>query len=66
MKRTFDSRVPVSVLMPIELQKVVAARAQREDLTFSQIVRRAVRKELGIRDGDDLHVSLTDRQRVSA
>lgn len=46
-KRTFKNDVPCSVLLPEPLQRVLADKAHREDLTFSQIVRRALRKEVG-------------------
>ena len=37
--------------MPTELRKRAKAKAQREDITFSQLVRRAIRRELGVREG---------------
>lgn len=37
----------MSVILPIPLQQAVCRRAASEDLTFSQIVRRALRKEMG-------------------
>jgi hypothetical protein len=42
------ARVPVSVLMPLPLQQALVDKALREDLTFSQLVRRAIRKEFGL------------------
>lgn len=42
------ARVPVSILMPLPLQEAVIEKALREDLTFSQLVRRALRKEFGL------------------
>lgn len=41
-------RVPVSILMPLPLQQALVDKALREDLTFSQLVRRAIRKEFGL------------------
>ena len=46
------SNTPVSILMPAPLQQALIERAEREDLTFSQIVRRAVRKEFGLTEAE--------------
>jgi hypothetical protein len=40
-------RVPVSILMPVPLQQALIEKAKQEDLTFSQVVRRALTKEFG-------------------
>jgi hypothetical protein len=45
-KTRFSDTVPVSILIPKPLQEMVFKRAQIEDLSFSQLVRRAIRKEL--------------------
>jgi hypothetical protein len=35
--------------MPLPLQQALVQKAIREDLTFSQLVRRAIRKEFGLK-----------------
>ena len=50
-KKTASATAPVSVILPVPLQEMLCARAAREDLTFSQIVRRALRKEFGVKEG---------------
>lgn len=47
-KTTFKSDVPVSVLMPPELQRAIADKAEREERSFSGLVRLALKKELGL------------------
>lgn len=49
-KKAANRNSPVSVILPVPLQEMLCARALREDLTFSQIVRRAIRKELGVKE----------------
>ncbi len=50
-KKVFRDNTPCSVLLPAPLQRVLAEKARREDMTFSQIVRRALRKEVGHHNG---------------
>jgi len=38
--------VPVSFRLPVEIQNLLMRKAQAEDLNFSQIVRRALRREV--------------------
>ena len=38
--------VPVSFRLPIEIQDLLVKKAKSEDLNFSQIVRRALRREV--------------------
>jgi hypothetical protein len=47
-KRKLSNETPVSFRLPAILQKLLLEKAQSEDLTFSQIIRRAVRHELGL------------------
>jgi len=51
-KKTFNDSVPVSVLMPGILQRQVAKRAKAEERSFSAVVRRAVKRELGIAEDE--------------
>lgn len=46
LKKVLSDNVPVSVLVPAALQRILLEKARREDLSFSQIVRRAIRKEM--------------------
>ena len=45
-KKKFSNRVPVSILIPVELQKAIAAKASREGRSFSAQVREAIKLEL--------------------
>lgn len=47
-KTTYRADVPVSVLMPPELQRAIADRARSEERTFSGLVRHALKKEVGL------------------
>ena len=51
-KKLFRSDIPTSVLMPAPLQRAIAERAEREDRSFSAVVRLAIKKELGISDSE--------------
>lgn len=44
--KTPKSDVPVTFRLAVEVQRTVADKARREDLNFSQFVRRALRREL--------------------
>jgi len=48
MSKRKDAReeVPISFRLPIDVQTVLVAKARKEDLNFSQLVRRALRREL--------------------
>ena len=46
-KKKFEEGVPTSVLLPVALQRAIAARADAEDRSFNAVVRRALKKELG-------------------
>jgi post-segregation antitoxin (ccd killing protein) len=37
---------PVTVRIPVRVQEILVEKARREDLNFSQLVRRALRREL--------------------
>ena len=45
-----NDRVPVSVLMPAELQLALVKKASKEERSFSALVRIAVRRELGLEE----------------
>ena len=47
-KTKFSSDVPTSVLIPEPLQRAVQKRATAEERSFSAVVRRALKKELGL------------------
>jgi hypothetical protein len=49
-KKIFKDDVPTSVILPIPLQRAIVARAVAEERSFSAIVRRALKKELGLSD----------------
>lgn len=53
-KKRFRGDVPASVLLPEPLQRAIAARAVVEERSFSAVVRRALKKELGFPIDDDL------------
>jgi hypothetical protein len=40
------SDVQVTFRLPIRVQRILANKARREDLNFSQLVRRALRREI--------------------
>ena len=40
------SDVPVTFRLPIRVQQILIDKARREDLNFSQLVRRALRREV--------------------
>jgi post-segregation antitoxin (ccd killing protein) len=44
-KKTARDDIPVSFRLPADLQKILIEKARREDLNFSQLVRRALRRE---------------------
>ena len=46
-KKKFEDGMPTSVLLPVALQRAIAARADAEDRSFTAVVRRALKKELG-------------------
>jgi hypothetical protein len=39
--------------LPEYLRQQARAKAQQEDITFSQLMRRAIRRELGVSDGKE-------------
>jgi hypothetical protein len=43
-----DSSVVTAVRLPDELRVAARSKAKRDDLTFSQLMRRALRRELGL------------------
>lgn len=45
-KKIVRDDVPVSFRLPAEIQQVLLEKARREDLNFSQLARRALRREL--------------------
>jgi hypothetical protein len=47
-KKRFHDNVPASVLIPAALQRAVETRATAEERSFSAVVRRALKKELGL------------------
>jgi hypothetical protein len=47
-KRTPKDKVPVSVLIPAGLQKVIADKAQKNGRSFSAEVHQAIKKDLKI------------------
>jgi hypothetical protein len=53
-KKKFRDDVPASVLIPAPLQRAIAARAVKEERSFSAVVRRAIKKDFGIPLDDDL------------
>lgn len=46
-KKSFRDDVPTSVILPIPLQEAIDRRATAEERSFSAVVRRALKKELG-------------------
>ncbi len=44
--KTPKSDVPVTVRLPLRVQQILLNKARREDLNFSQLVRRALRREM--------------------
>ena len=52
-KKTFSNDVPTSVLIPAALQRAVETRATTEERSFSAVVRRALKKELGLPIDDE-------------
>jgi hypothetical protein len=52
-KKNFKQDVPTSVILPIPLQRAIVARAVAEERSFSAIVRRALKKELGLPDAGE-------------
>jgi hypothetical protein len=46
-KKQFRGDVPTSVLLPTPLQQAIQKRAVLEERSFSAVVRRALKKELG-------------------
>ena len=49
-KKTYNDRVPVSVLIPAALQKAIAEKARRSGRSFSAEVRQAIKKELNFQE----------------
>lgn len=47
-KKNFDGSVPTSVLIPEALQRALVEKANKEERSFSAVVRRAIKKELGL------------------
>jgi hypothetical protein len=47
-KKVFEDNVPVSVLLPAKTQLLLAKIAAREERSFSSVIRRAVRREVGL------------------
>jgi len=45
-KRSVNSDVPVSFRLPVTVQEKLVEKARLEDLNFSQLVRRALRREV--------------------
>lgn len=45
-KKTPKEDVPVSFRLPVDVQRVLLDKARQQDLNFSQLVRRALRREL--------------------
>jgi post-segregation antitoxin (ccd killing protein) len=45
-KKVSREGVPVSFRLPLELQKALLEKARQEDLNFSQLARRALRREV--------------------
>ena len=45
-KKNINDDVPVSFRLPVEVQELLIEKAHAEDLNFSQLVRRALRREL--------------------
>ena len=45
-KKSPNEDVPVSFRLPATVQKVLLDKARQQDLNFSQLVRRALRREL--------------------
>lgn len=39
--------VPVTFRLPLQIQKVLTAQARREKISVSELVRRALRREIG-------------------
>ena len=39
--------VPVTFRLPLEVQKILAGKARREKISVSELVRRALRREIG-------------------
>jgi hypothetical protein len=38
--------VPVTFRLPLQVQKILAGKARREKISFSELVRRALRREI--------------------
>lgn len=45
-KKSPSEDVPVSFRLPVNVQAALMEKARKEDLNFSQIVRRALRREV--------------------
>ena len=45
-KKAARDDVPVSFRLPADLQQLLLERARQQDLNFSQLVRRALRREV--------------------
>ena len=45
-KKTANDDVPVSFRLPAEVQQRLLEKAKQQDLNFSQLVRRALRREV--------------------
>ena len=45
-KRVTRDDIPVSFRLPVEIQQKLLAKATEQDLNFSQLVRRALRREV--------------------
>lgn len=60
-KKNFRDNVPASVLIPSALQRAVEKRATLEERSFSAVVRRALKKELGLPIEDELEIVETGR-----
>lgn len=52
-KKVFKKDVPSSVILPLPLQRAIANRAEKEERTFSAVVRRALRRELGLSEDEN-------------
>lgn len=60
-KKRFRSDLPTSVLLPAPLQRAIADKANREERSFSAVVRRALKKELGFPMDEEPLLSSTNQ-----
>ena len=54
-RKKVKNDVPVSFRIPVEVLELLIQKARREDLNFSQLVRRSLRRELDkefVQEGD--------------